>query len=177
MPVFARTKLLIHDYCLQPKVPFITLKYSGPNPQNVYPKVKELLISVWKLEPGDVQERVFNWDRSGDVEKFKISIEAVKDLDAYSFYYLKLSIKGEAKLSKEFGKEGKVTIEFEPALRTEYPQDTLWQRSLLYELFRTFYHKVIYRSTRLKYIQECRELSMRFQEEIKSFLNLLPKSY
>ncbi|MEM7826144.1 MAG: hypothetical protein QW451_00750 [Candidatus Aenigmatarchaeota archaeon] len=177
MPVFARTRLVIHDDCLTPAAPFVTLDYQGPNPQNVYQKIKELLISVWKLEPGDVQEREFNWDRSSGVEKFRVRIEAIKDLDTFSYFYLVISLSGEAKHSREFGKEGKVKIEFEPRLRTEYPQDTIWQRSLLYELFRTLWHKLIYQSTRMRYLQECRELSQRFMEEVKSFLNLLPKTY
>jgi len=177
MPVFARTKMVIHDDCLTPPVPFLTLDYSGPNPQNLYKKIKDLLINVWKVEPGDVQERTFDWDRTAAGEKFSIKLEATKDLDTFSFFFITISLSGEAKHSREFGREGSAKIEIEPKLRTEYPQDTIWQRSLLYEMFRVFYHRVIYQSTRERYLRQCRELTERFQEEIKSFLNVLPKSY
>lgn len=177
MPVFARTKLVIQDDCLVPQAPFVTLEYKGPNPQNLYAKIKELLVTVWRVDPGDVQEREFSWDRSSGAEKFRVRFEAVKDLDTFSFFFIRISLSGEAKHSREFGKEGSAKIELDTCLRTEYPQDTIWQRSLFYEFFRTLWHKLIYQSTRLRYLQECRELSERFMEEIKSFLNILPKSY
>ncbi|MEM5766469.1 MAG: hypothetical protein QW423_02450 [Candidatus Aenigmatarchaeota archaeon] len=177
MPIFARTKLMIHDDCLSPRVGFITLEYRGPNPQDLYKKIKESLTSIWRVDPGDIQEREFSWDRSTGVEKFKVKFEATKDLDTFSFFFITVSLSGEAKHSREFGKEGSVKIEFEPMLRTEYPQDTLFQRSLIYEILRMFWHKFIYQSTRMRYIKECRELSEKFIEEIKSFLNILPKKY
>jgi len=177
MPIFARAKLLIHDDCLIPAAPHAIIEYKGPNPQNLYKKVKELLVSVWRVDPGDVQEREFTWDRSAAGEKFKVRFEAIKDLDTFSFYYITLSLSGEAKHSREFGREGSARIEIDPRLRTEYPQDTIWQRSLFYEMLRMLWHKMIYQGTRLRYLQECRELAEKFHEEIKSFLNLLPKSY
>jgi hypothetical protein len=177
MPVFARTKLVIHDDCLIPQAPFATIEYKGPNPQNIYNKIKELLVTVWRVDPGDVQEREFSWDRTSAAEKFKVRFEAVKDLDTFSFFFIRINLSGEAKHSREFGREGSAKIELDVALRTEYPQDTIWQRSLIYEMLRMLWHKAIYQSTRLRYLQECRELSERFAEEIKSFLNVLPKSY
>jgi len=177
MPIFARTKMLIHDDCLVPAAPFATIEYRGPNPQNLYKKIRELLTTVWRVDPGDIQEREFTWDRSAASEKFKVKFEAVKDLDTFSFFYITLSLSGEAKHSREFGREGYARIDFEPRLRTEYPQDTIWQRSLFYEMLRMLWHRLIYQSTRMRYLQECRELAERFHEEIKSFLNLLPKSY
>lgn len=177
MPIFARTKLVIHDDCLAPAAAFAIIEYSGPNPQNIYKKIKELLLSVWRMDPGDVQEREFTWDRTSSGEKFKVRFEATKDLDVFSYYFITISLSGEAKHSKEFEKEGTARIVFEPRLRTEYPQDTMWQRSLFYEMLRMLWHKAIYQGTRQRYIQECRELAEKFHEEVKSFLNLLPKSY
>lgn len=177
MPVFARTKMVIQDDCLTPRVPFVQIKYEGPNPQEVYEKIKELLVTVWKMEPGDIQERESSWERSTGTLKFSVKLECVKDLDTFSFYLVTVKIKGEAKHSRRFGMEGKVSVEFEPILRTEYPQDTLWQRSLIYEFVRMLWHKLIYQSRREKYLRDCRRLSEKFYEEIKSFLNLLPKSY
>jgi len=104
-----------------------------------------------------------------------VRFEVVKDLDVFSYVIIRVNLSGEAKHSRQFGKEGTAKIEIEPILRTEYPQDTLWQRSLFYEMFRTFWHKTIYEDKRKRYVTECRETSFRFLEEIKSFLNTLPK--
>ena len=177
MPVFARTKLLIHDDCLAPPgTPYITLEYTGPNPQNIYKKIKELLMTIWKVGPDEIQERDVSWDRSSALEKFKVRFELVKDMDTFSFMMVTVSLSGEAKFSRQFGREGKATITIESALRTEYPQDTIWQRSLFYELFRVLYHKLIYEDTRKRYLKQCKEETLRLQEELKTFLNLLPKS-
>ena len=177
MPVFARTKILISDDCLKPPggAASLVVKYSGPNPQNIYNKIRELAKTIWALEEGAIQEKEVNWDRSGLSEKFSVKMEISKDLDVFTFLFIKLDIDGEAKPSREFGKEGAATISIEPIIRTEYPQDTLWQRSIFYEFWRVLYHRVIYEDTRKKYLLECKEDALRFQEELKSFLNLLPK--
>jgi hypothetical protein len=176
MPIFARTKLLISDDCMKPPgAAALTLKYSGPNPQNIYEKAKEIATTIWALEPGAIQEKEVNWDRTGMGEKFTVRIEITKDLDLFSFMLIRMDIDGEAKPSRQFGKEGNVSVKVESIIRTEYPQDTLWQKSLFYEFFRVLYHRLIYEETRKKYLQECKENTIRFQEELKSFLNLLPK--
>lgn len=180
MPIFARTKLVIHDDCIGripgsalPGRTWITLNYSGPNPQKIYPEVKKLLSSVMKFDEKDIQEKDFFWDRSGPEERFSINIEANEDLDRFSFMHVVVGIKGVARPSEEFGKEGEAEIKIEAHIRTEYPADTLWQRTLFYEFFRMFFHKVIYKSTRQRYLERCTALVNQFQEELKKFLNIL----
>jgi len=176
MPVFARTKLLISDDCMKPPGgSALTLKYSGPNPQNIYEKSKDIATTVWALEPGAIQEKEVNWDRTGIAEKFTIKMEITKDLDLFSFLLIRMEVDGEAKPSRDFGKEGSASLKIETIIRTEYPQDTLWQRSIFYEFWRVLYHRLVYDDMRKRYLQECKENTIRFQEELKSFLNLLPK--
>jgi hypothetical protein len=174
MPIFARTKLLIHDYCLYP-VPYATFNYSGPNPQKVYEYVKKLFVTVFNVDEREIQEREFKWDRIGDEEVFHVLWEIVKDLDTFTFEYITISLDGKAKASKQFGKEGSIRIRMEGRIRTEYPQETVWQRSLIYEMFRVFYHKIIYDTTRKRYLEMCRVELGRFNEDLRSFLNLLPR--
>jgi len=176
MPVFARTKLMIHEDCLVPGTAFLTLNYSGPNPQELYTKIKEIFFTVFKHEAGELQEREFSWDRSGGKERFKVRFDLTKDMDTFTFVQMLVDLDGEAQPSRQFGKEGTAKIQIEGRLRTEYPQDTLWQRSLFYEMFRVFYHKVIYEETRRRYKDQCRDWCMKFQEELKAFLNILPKA-
>ncbi len=182
MPVFARTKLLIHDDCLSvapgsvlPGVPYLLLNYEGPNPQKLYEKIKELLFTIFKHDPGELQERDVVWDRSEAGEKFRVRFELVKDMDRFTFLQIIVTLSGEARPSKEFGKEGKASVRIEGRVRTEYPQDTLWERSLLYEMFRVLYHRLIYEERRQRYKNECREMLLRFQDELKSFLNILAR--
>ncbi len=174
MPIFARAKLLIHDYCFFP-VPYATFNYAGPNPQNAYEHIKKLFVSMFGVEERQIQEREFRWDRHEAEEVFHVRWEIIKDIDQFSFMHVVIGLDGKAKPSKEFGKEGTLNIRVEGRIRTEYPQETVWQRSLLYEMFRVFYHKVIYNSTRKKYIEECRAMLGMFNEELRAFFNLLPR--
>jgi hypothetical protein len=174
MPIFARAKLLIHDYCLFP-LHRATLEFSGPNPQNAVEQSKKLLFQIWNVVEKEFQEREFKWDRTTAKEDFHLRWEIIKDLDTFSFYHVTIDIDGFAKPSKEFGKEGSVKIVIEPRLRTEYPQETVWQRSLPYELFRVLYHKLVYESQRKKYLEECRIMMTNFNDGIRAFFNILSK--
>jgi hypothetical protein len=182
MPVFARTKLTIHDDCLAPApgsvMPgreYITLSYTGPNPQNIYFQIKKLFSTIFKAEEREIQEKEFFWDTSKPEQVFKVKFEMVKDFDVFTFMQVNVDLSGTAKPSREFGKEGHAEIRIEGWLRTEYPQDTLWQRSLFYEFFRVLHYKLIYKDTRQKYKERCVELINHFQSELKSFLNILPR--
>jgi len=176
MPIFARTKLLIEEDCMAPPgVVYLTLNYSGPNPDKLYTKIKEVIYTNWAIEMNELQEKDFSWDRSGGGEKFSVRFEVFKDLDQFSYEYIVIVLSGDAKPSKEFGKEGSATIRMESRVRTEYPQDTIWQRSLFYEMFRVFYHRIVYEDMRRRYKDRCRENLMKFHDEIKEFLNILPK--
>lgn len=174
MPVFARTKLMIHDDCLVP-VPYLTLKYSGPNTDKSYEYIRKLFFTLFNVTEKEIQEREYSWDRSKEPETFHVRWEIIKDLDQFSFMHIVVNLDGDAKRSKEFGKEGSITVGIEGRLRTEYPQETIFQRSLFYEMFRVFYHRVIYDSTRKRYLEECRAVCGRFNDELKSFFNLLPR--
>jgi hypothetical protein len=181
MPIFARTKLIIHEDCLEvsgsplPGKKFMTLEYSGPNPQAAYYQAKKLLAQITKVPENEIIERDFTWRREGEEENFSVTFDVIKDMDRFSFIQISISMKGKIKPSKEFGKEGNLSINIEGVLRTEYPQDTLWQRSLIYEMFRTFYHKFIYEDTRKKYKQECVDIMNQIYSSLKEFLNVLPR--
>ena len=173
--VFARTKIMIHDYCMEERPTTLTFNYTGPNPQLAVKKYMELLKQVFKVGDSDVQEKIFNWDRSGKEEKFEIEYEVRKEYDKNSYMWIQGQLDGTVRPSEEFGKEGSVKISINGAIRAEYPQDTFWQRSLLYEMIRVFYHKVLYVSNWDKYMDECRELMKYFIDEMKGFFNILER--
>jgi len=153
----------------------LTLNFTGPNPQKAIKKYIELLKQVFKVGDSDIQEKIFNWDRSGKEEKFEIEYEVRKDYDKNSYLFIQGQLNGAVSPSEEFGKEGHIKISIIGAVRAEYPQDTFWQRSLLYEMIRVFYHKVLYVSRWDGYMDECRELMKYFIDEMKGFFNILER--
>jgi len=181
MPIFARTKLVIHEDCLEvsgsplPGKKFLTLEYSGPNPQAAYYQAKKMLSQITKVPENEIIERDFSWKKEGEEESFSVNFDVIKDMDRFSFIQISLSMRGKVRPSKEFGKEGSLSINIDGVLRTEYPQDTLWQRSLIYEMFRAFYHKFIYEDTRKKYKEECVNMMNQLYTSLKEFLNVLPR--
>ncbi|MBU5557755.1 MAG: hypothetical protein QW751_01935 [Candidatus Aenigmatarchaeota archaeon] len=159
--VFARTKIMIHDDLLRPR-PRMTIHFSGPDPARLYHEIPHILASVWRVSEHQIHERKFSWSK-GDPEKFKISWEATKDLDRFSYYMIVVNLEGTS--SKGFGN---ATIQVEGALRTEYPQDTIWERSLFYEFLRMTWHTVFYKSKRDTYFEEGRRLLSTFIEDLKA---------
>jgi hypothetical protein len=173
--VFARTKIMIHDWCMEEPPVDLFLNYTGPNPQLALKHYVESLKTVFKIRDSEVQEKIFNWDRSGKEEKFDLEFEVRKDMDKNTYLFIQGGLEGMITPSEEFGKEGRLQVRITGAIRTEYPQDTFWQKSLIYEFFRIMYHKLIYISLWEKYMAECREMMRYFVEEMKSYLNLLQK--
>jgi hypothetical protein len=174
MPVFARSKLVMEEYCLTLR-PRLDFTYTGPNPQKAYQKLMDILITNIAVPRENIQEKDFRWDRGGEVENFSAALEVIKDYDAFSYMQMTISVKGTLKPSKEFGKEGNVSITIEGIVRTEYPQDTPWERSFIYEIFRRFYDVVLYKEQRKRFTDLCRDQMLTVQNELKSFFNLLPK--
>lgn len=175
MPTFARAKLLIENMCITYR-PKISFSYSGPNPQRAYKKFLKIITDDLKIPRHNIQEKLFKWDRSEPVEKFTMAWEIVKDFDKFSYMFLEVSMNGTIKPSEEFGKEGDITITMQGIVRTEYPQDTMWERSFIYEILRTFWHKIFYADKIKQYVSDCRDWMLYIQNEMKSFFNILQKT-
>lgn len=175
MPIFARTKMILQDNCWDPQ-PVLNWEYRGPNPQLAYSKIREMFRTIFSVsEPERVQEKDFIWDRKGKREDFAVSWEVSKDFDRFSYAFFRINMKGYAEETGN-GKEGTLTVELDAFLRTEYPQDTIWERSIFYEMARVFWHKVLYQEKRLEYMDVCRSIMARFFNELKGFFNLLPRA-
>ena len=168
-----RRKLIIQEYCVTPYYR-IRLVYNGPNPQLSYKEVKKLIKECFGVNDDDIQEKDFQWTR-GPVERFSVEWVVTKDLDKFTFWYIQISLKGEAKPSKEFGKVGSVTVVIGGFVRTEYPQDTWWQRSVFYEVFRILWDNLFYVNKRLEYQRACKAAMFLFHDRLKEFFNLLPQ--
>ena len=158
--VWAKTKLMIHDDLLRP-IPRMTIKFTGPHPEKFYKEVHRLLLTAFRVPEHSIQEKEFSWCK-GETEKFTAKWEVNKDLDKFSYYWVQTTLKGSVSNGM-----GKAEITIEGALRTEYPQDTLWQRSLFYEFLRTFWHSTFYTPKRDEFLREGRRMISTFVDMLK----------
>jgi hypothetical protein len=161
--VWARTKLLIWDYIFEP-IKDIRVSYTGPRPELFYKKINELIRTVFNVPDAYVQEKTYTWEKGKDSERFEIDWEVNKILDIYSYIVTEISIKGFTANG-----EGKAVIRIKPRLITEYPQDTIWQQNIVYEMFRRFWHNVYYHNKRMEYLHMGKELITSFESSIKHF--------
>jgi len=163
--VFARTKLLMHDTCFEERPGKVALKYVGPQPKKIYAKAYETVKTIFKASDADIQEEQFNWGKGAE-DKFKIRWWLHKDLDRFSYLWIRFDVAGSGT-----EKQGNVSIVVTAYLRTEYPQDTVWQRSLFYEMMRTFWHRLFYHNKRMDYITECRDLVSFYSRKMREFFD------
>jgi len=164
---FARTKLMMQDNCFEKDPGDVELKYVGPHVSKLYDFIHQTLKSVFNIPPSAIQEEKYNWGK-GETEKISVSIVTHKDLDMFTYIYLKISFKADGN-----DKTGNAVITIKPYLRTEYPQDTLWQRSLFYEMLRTIWHRIFYSKKRDEYLEECRHLVYMMQDRLREFFKQL----
>lgn len=167
MSVFARSKLTIYDTCFVEDPGEVELKYVGPNVHQIYKKAYELIKSVWKAADSDIQEENYNWGK-GEEDKFSMRWNMHRDVDKFTYFWVRFTLKGQGT-----DKMGKASLVIRPVLITEYPQDTVWQRSLIYEMLRTFWHRAFYHGRRIEYFADCRNLTALYAKKVKDFFNQL----
>lgn len=160
--VWARTRLLIWDYIFEP-VKRIKINYVGPSPESYYKKTNELIRTVFNVPDAYVQEKEYSWEKGEEAEKFEIAWEVNKLLDMFSYITIEISLKGF--VSKG---QGRANIVMRPRLITEYPQDTVWQNSIVYEMLRRFWHKIFYHQRRMEFLNMGKELVVTFENSLKS---------
>ena len=165
--VWARTKLLIWDYIFEP-VKDIRVAYAGPHPERFYQKLKEFMKSVINVPDAYIQEKNYNWEKLKDSERFEIEWEVNKPLDKFSLITIEISLRGFTAAG-----EGKVEIRIRPRLITEYPQDTIWQQSIFYEMLRRFWHQRFYHHKRMEYLNMGKEIVMTLETSIKKYMDEL----
>ena len=168
--VFARTKLVLEENCFEEEPAIVEMKFVGPGLEQFYEKMYTLMKSVFNVPDSDIQETAYNWGKGEKGEKFKVRWWVHKDVDLFSYFYLRVDLAGQTR-----GRMGNATVAIRGLLRTEYPQDTVWQRSLFYEMLRTFWHRIFYRTKREMYAEECRHEMILFQKKLKEFYEELKR--
>jgi len=166
--VFARTKLVMEDDCYEKDPGTITMKYVGPHVNQLYNKIYETMKMIFRVSDADIQETDYSWGKGKETEKYKVRWWIHKDMDLFSYLFVRLDLSAEGN-----DRTGNATVAVRGLLRTEYPQDTVWQRSLFYEMFRTLWHRMFYHKKRDEYATECKRLSMVFQKKMIEYFKQL----
>ena len=166
--VFARSKLVLEDNCFIEDPGTVEIRFVGSNVTKIYSKMYEMMKSVFGVSDSDIQETEYSWGKTEKGDKFKVRWWIHKDMDLFTYLYIRADLAGEG--SPELGN---AKIVMRGLLRSEYPQDTLWQRSLFYEMMRTFWHRVFYHKKREEYAEECRHSTILFMNKMKEFCNTL----
>ena len=166
--VFARAKLVLEDNCFIEEPGAVTMKFIGPDVGRIYKKTYELMKNVFRVPDSAIQEVEYNWGKGEKGDKFRVTWWLHKDMDLFSYLYIRFRLSGEGN-----GGTGHAKLEIRGLLRSEYPQDTVWQRSLFYEMIRTFWHRVFYHKKREEYAEECRHSTVMFMNHMKKFFQLL----
>jgi hypothetical protein len=164
--VFARSKLTMEDNCFEEEPGSVEMKFVGPNVTKIYKKMYESMKNVFRCSDADIQETEYSWGKSERGDKFNITWWMHKDMDIFTYFYISFRLSGEGT-----DKSGSAKIAVRGLLRTEYPQDTVWQRSLFYEMLRTFWHRAFYHKKREEYAEECRHSVILFERKMKEFFH------
>ena len=93
MAVIARTKIMIQDDLLKPW-PKAKIHFTGKKPERFYKEIPQLLQAVFRVHPGEIQEKKFSW-KKGDPEKFSVKWEMDKSLDRNTYYMVVVDLKGQ----------------------------------------------------------------------------------
>jgi hypothetical protein len=176
MPILARMKMMIEEELYPPKgtakgAPRAILSYVGPNPAKLYPKTREVVKAVFNATDSDMHEEIYDWGKE-EKEKFRVRFFLHRNLDKFTYYLIRIDVRGEGT-----EKSGKGSITIRPLLRTEYPQDTLWQRTIFYEMLRVFWHRAFYHNKRREYILEGRNLLAMVQQQLEEYFRDLREQY
>ena len=176
MPMLARMKLMIEEELYPPRgtakgSPRSILTYVGPNAAKIYPRTREIIKGVFNATDADIHEEIYDWGKD-EKEKFRVRFMFHRDLDKFTYYFIIFTISGE---SGEKG--GKCSVTMRPLLRTEYPQDTLWERTIFYEMIRVFWHRIFYHNSRREYIWEGRNLMNMVQDQLHEYFKELREQH
>lgn len=161
--VWARKRLTIAEDLFLP-VKVLTVNYSGPNPQKFYGQVQGLLKKIFNVPEGYIQEHSYTWETKGDQSKFKVGWIVTKPMDVYTFLEVAVNLKG-----SNVKDQGSATIEIDPLLKTEYPQDSIWEQNIIYEMIRRFWHAMYYQRKIDEYLDASRRLCTSFETQLKHY--------
>lgn len=167
--------LRVEDEC--DITPVIKVK-NVPNPHHIYREIKDVLIMRCRLKDDHINEKRYIHEKGQKEEKIHAFIEAWRQMDKFTRVALEVTVE---MVLRPVHKEdieyiGDINLKIEGFVRTEYPQRTAMQKSILWDAFRTFYEKVLYGDIRENMMDLCRKYVKILDNELRAYLSLLPRT-
>lgn len=160
---------VIEDDILAPKGA-IVIEYRGSNPFAIYPRVADLLMTIFEAKGLHIFEDDFRWDVTSDPRPFFIRIHLDKGLDKFTRGIVSVRLQGKQPTDPK--KSGSVEILIGGRITTSYPIETIFQKIVI-KPFVWLYHSLIYDNIRRKYIQIYKAGIERLEAEIRATFNLI----
>ncbi|MBI4020239.1 MAG: hypothetical protein HY367_02820, partial [Candidatus Aenigmarchaeota archaeon] len=120
--VFARTKLVLEDNCFEEEPGNVDMSFVGQNVIGLYEKTYQLMKDIFHVVDSDIQETSYNWGKTEKGDKFSVTWWLHKDVDLFTYFFVRVKIAGQYA-----DKTGQAKVQIRGLLRSEYPQDTVWQ--------------------------------------------------
>ncbi len=105
----------------------------------------------------EIEEDIFIFNEEGSTAHFEINL--FKYFDQYTF----IEIGFETDINTE---TNDIAIEQEGVLKTTYPENTPFQKSLFYYFLRTVWEKLYYGKVRQQYKTQCKQLLQQIRDAI-----------
>lgn len=153
----------MYDYVREPDRDSV-INYAGKYPAKFVTFLKKAASEFLAVPERDIHEMAYNWEKKGSLDKFKVEWRCIKEFDEFTHLQFDIKLNGE-----ETDGEGKCMIILKPRMVTEYPQDTILQQNIFYEMARTFWHTTYYSKKRWQYMRQSRDLWNIFEKNVKDF--------
>jgi len=147
----------------KPGLKNLAYTYEGKNPEKIIqflPKLVKLIFNptTWQQKEINVSEG-----------SYKSEWFLFRDLDSFTYFRVdvELSVKYKDGMGKAEIKLG------EPVIITEYPQETMWQKSFFYEILRMFWHNTFYNKKLLAHLDWGRLQVSCFEEKLLHYFEQL----
>jgi hypothetical protein len=139
--------------------------YEGKNVKKLIQFVPKLIKTIFV--PTTWQQKEVNVKKGTYSAKWHV----FKDLDHYTYFRVDVDI--DIKFNED---EGKAKIKLgEPIIISEYPQETYWQKTFLYEILRVSWYNFFYRKKLGNYLNWGRLKISCFEEKLFKYFDKLRK--
>jgi hypothetical protein len=162
---------ILEDDCLTPNRT-LRIDYKGLQPFKFYSQIVMLLREILEIRTMHVWQREFRWDYTGDPIKFFYRVVCQKNYDAWTKAMFELTFQGTHPTDPK--KEGELVVFITSKLRTEMPQNTIWQRSNLYKSLRWIYFRTFYNNARRILLGKCIHATERIVDSLRDVLGIKP---
>jgi len=141
----------------------LTYDYEGPNVSNLAKNIKKIISSALEVLEDDIKESNFSLSRK-EKETLKASYAINKVIDSNCYYRFEIDVSYEV----DANDYGKFSSKIKGSLYFELPQETSFQKSILFHFFFSLYWNFYYSKIVDKYIEQGKQYLNRYIDLLKS---------